>query len=179
MHTIIAQGIGVIALIIAIISFQQNSQKRIVTLQMISSVFFCVHFCMLDAFLGGVLNGIGILRAAIFRNRDHAWASHWLWFVLFCVLFVAAGIFFWEGPLSLLPITAMLLTTVAFWIKNARIVRFVTMPSSPLWMIYNWVHGSYPGILTEVCVLSSILVAIFRYDVLPLFQNKKTEASEK
>lgn len=169
----IAQGLGVIALIIAITSFQQNSQKRIVTLQMISSVFFCVHFCMLGATLGGVLNGLGIFRAAVFRNRDRAWASHWLWFVLFCALFIAAGLLFWEGPLSLLPISSMLLTTVAFWIRNARAVRLVTMPASPLWMIYNWVHGSYPGFLTEVFVLTSILVAIFRYDVLPLFRKKK------
>ncbi len=168
----IAQGIGVIALIIAITSFQQNSQKRIVTLQMISSVFFCVHFCMLGATLGGILNGIGIFRAAVFRNRDHAWASNKIWFVLFCLLFTAAGLFFWEGPLSLLPILSMILTTVAFWIKNARAVRFVTLPASPLWMVYNWVNGSFPGVLTEVCVLTSILVAVFRYDVMPLFRKK-------
>ncbi|MBE7024885.1 MAG: YgjV family protein [Ruminococcaceae bacterium] len=168
----IAQGIGMIALLIAILSFQQNTQKRIVTFQMVSSVFFCVHFCMLGAVLGGVLNGIGIFRAAIFRQRDKAWASNKLWFVLFCILCIAAGLFFWEGPISLFPILSMILTTVAFWIKNARAVRFVTMPSSPLWMVYNWINHSYPGFFTEVCVLSSILVAIFRYDILPALRKK-------
>lgn len=169
----IAQALGVIALIIAISSFQQNSQKRIVTFQMVSSVFFCIHFFMLDARLGGILNGIGIFRAFVFRNRDKAWASNKLWFLLFCVLFIGAGLFFWEGYISLLPILSMILTTIAFWIKNPRTVRFVSAPASPLWFIYNFVFKSYPGMLTETFVFTSIAVAIVRYDILPLFSKKK------
>lgn len=174
-----AQGIGVIALIIAILSFQQNQQKKIVTYQMISSVFFCIHFCMLGATLGGILNGIGIFRAAIFRNRDKKWASNIIWFFLFCALFIAAGIFSWAGAKSLLPIFAMLLTTVAFWIKNPRAVRFVSAPSSPLWFIYNFIYHSYAGMLTELFVFSSILVAVFRFDLLPLLQKNKQENHTK
>ena len=169
----IAQGLGVIALIIAILSFQQNSQKRIVTFQMVSSVFFCIHFIMLDALLGGILNGIGIFRAFIFRNRDKAWASNKLWFFLFCLLFIIAGLFFWEGYISLLPILSMILTTIAFRIKNPRTVRFVSAPASPLWFIYNLAFHSYPGMLTETFVFSSIAVAIFRYDILPLLRKKE------
>ncbi len=169
----IAQGLGVIALIIAILSFQQNEQKRIVTFQMISSVFFCVHFCMLGATLGGILNGIGIFRAAIFRNRDKAWASHIGWFFLFCGLFIAAGLVSWAGSISLLPILSMILTTVAFWVKNPRIVRAVSAPASPLWFIYNLAYASYPGMITETFVFTSILVAFFRYDLLPLLRKNK------
>lgn len=169
---LLAQGLGVIALIIAILSFQQNAQKKIVTYQMISSVFFCVHFCMLDATLGGILNGIGVFRAAIFRNRDTKWASNKIWFFLFCALFIFAGAFSWAGPISLLPILSMILTTIAFWIKNPRIVRFVSLPASPLWFIYNLVYRSYPGMITELFVFSSILVAVFRFDILPMLRKK-------
>lgn len=172
----IAQAIGVIALIVAISSFQQNTQKRIVTFQMISSIFFCIHFCMLGAVLGGVLNGIGIFRAAIFRQRDKAWASNKLWFVLLCILVIVAGLFFWEGPISVVPILSMILTTIAFWVKNPRTVRFVTAPASPLWMVYNWYNHSYPGFFTEVFVLSSILVAIVRFDLLPLLGKPNKSA---
>ncbi len=169
----VAQGLGVIALVIAILSFQQNEQKKIVTMQMVSSVFFCIHFCMLGATLGGILNGIGIFRAAIFRNRDKKWASNLSWLFLFCGLFALAGIFFWDGPISLLPILSMVLSTVAFWVKNARTVRILSAPASPLWFIYNFAYDSYPGMLTETFVFSSIIVAFFRYDILPYFKNKK------
>ena len=168
-----AQGLGVIALIIAILSFQQNDQKKIVTFQMISSVFFCIHFCLLRATLGGILNGIGILRAFVFRNREKQWASHPVWLILFCALFCATGIVFWDGPISLLPIAGMILTTVAFWVKNPRTVRFVSAPSSPLWFIYNWYYSSYPGMLTETFVFSSIAVAFFRYDLVPYLRKKR------
>ena len=175
---IFAQSLGVIALTIAILSFQQNSQKRIVTMQMISSVFWCIHFCLLGATLGGVLNAIGFFRAAIFRNRDKEWASSPIWFFLFCALFIGAAIYFWEGAVSLLPMCAMLLTTISFWIKNPTAVRIVSAPSSPFWFIYNWFFHSYPGMLTETFVFSSICVAIARYDILPALCQKRAQ-SEK
>ncbi len=169
----IAQGIGVIALIISMISFQQPTQKRVVTLQIISSVFFCVHFYMLRAPLGSILNGIGIFRAIVFSNQDKAWAAHHGWFFLFCGIFIAVGIFFWDGAISLLPIVAILLTTIAFWVKNPRLVRLVSAPSSPLWFIYNYVYHSYPGMITETFLFSSIMIATVRYDILPLLKKRK------
>lgn len=172
---IFAQSLGVIALIIAILSFQQNSQKQIVTMQMVSSVFWCAHFCLLGATLGGVLNAIGIFRAAIFRNRDKKWASSLFWFFFFCALFIGAAVYFWEGYISLLPMGAMLLTTIAFRIKNPTAVRAVSAPSSPFWFIYNLFFHSYPGMLTETFVFSSICVAFFRYDILPAINKKRAQ----
>ncbi len=167
-----AQIIGIIALAIAIISFQQNTQKRIVTLQMISSVFFTIHFFLLGAYVGAALNFIGIFRAAIFRQKGEKWASNILWFWLFCALFMLAGILSWTNYYSILPILGMLLTTAGFWIENPRLVRIVTAPSSPCWFIYNLVNHSYPGMLTECFVFGSILVAAFRFDIFPLIRKK-------
>lgn len=168
----IAQGIGVIALIISMISFQQNTQKRVVTLQIVSSIFFCIHFYMLSAPLGSILNGIGIFRAIVFSNQDKAWASSKTWLFLFCAIFIVVGVFFWDGPISLLPIIAILLTTVSFWVKNPFLVRLISAPSSPLWFIYNLAHRSYPGMITETFVLSSILIAMVRYDIVPRLKRK-------
>ncbi len=40
----IGQGVGAAALIIAMLSFQQRTQKKIVLYQLVSSVLFTVHF---------------------------------------------------------------------------------------------------------------------------------------
>ncbi|MDD6308431.1 MAG: YgjV family protein [Clostridia bacterium] len=160
----LAQAIGVIALLIAILSFQKNTQKKIVSMQMISSVFFTVHFYLLGALSGAVLNFIGIFRAMVFRNKGQAWASSKIWLVVFCGLFIGVGIWSWAAWYSALPILGMLFTTAAFWVENPKIVRVLSACSSPCWLIYNLITRSYPGVLTELFVLSSILVAAFRYD---------------
>ena len=64
----LGQGVGVAALIIAMLSFQQRTQKKIVLYQLVSSVLFTAHFFMIGAYVGSLLNFIGIFRAAVFAK---------------------------------------------------------------------------------------------------------------
>lgn len=169
----VAQFLGVLALCIAVLSFQKNTQKQIVTLQMLSSSLFTVHFFLLEAYAGAFLNFVAILRACVFRNKGEKWAENKWWLVLFCLLSIAAGMIGWTGYLSILPILGMLLTTLGFWIENPRYVRFVSLPSSPCWFIYNLFNRSYPGMLTELFVFSSIVLAICRFDLFPFLKRNK------
>ena len=177
---LIGQAVGIIALIFAIISFQQRTQKKIVFFQFISSTLFSVHFYLLGAYVGCLLNIIGIFRAAIFMNKDKKWAKNkfWLWF--FISLSVLAGVITMDGDLNLLtwdidfraihtyfaflPMIGMILTSVAFWVENAKTVRRISFPSSPCWMIYNAYNRSFAGVATEMFVMCSIIIGMLRYD---------------
>lgn len=177
---IIGQLIGVAALIVAFISFQQKSQKHIVFFQFLSSLLFSIHFFMIGAYVGSLLNGIGILRAGVFMNKDRRWAQSKLWLWLFILICVTAGILTCDGDLnlttwnidpsssafyiSLLPVAGMIFTTLAFWIEDPAKVRRISLPSSPCWIIYNLYHHSWAGAGTELFIMTSILIAMFRYD---------------
>ena len=163
-----AQLLGILGFILSIISFQQNTQKKIVLFQFLANVSFCVHFYMIGAYTGSILNGIGIVRSFIYYHKDKKWAASDWWIVLFSLVFVITGILTWEGILSLLPTTGMILTSISFGIKNPKLVRRVAFPSSPLWLIYNLFKGSYGGVLTECFTMCSIFVAMLRFD-----RNKK------
>lgn len=158
---------GFVALLFAIISFQQNNRKRILLFQMIAGMLFTVHFAMIGAYLGSVLNFFGMLRSIVFYNRDKKWGSRKIWLLVFAALFIASGIITWKNIISIFPILSMLLSTVSFWVKEPRNVRFITLPASPLWMIYNLINSSYAGFITEVFVSVSIISAIIRFDLLP------------
>jgi len=67
----------------------------------------------------------------------------------------------------------MILSTVGFWVKNPKYTRLIYLPSSPCWLIYNVVNLSIAGVLTEIFASSSLLIAIFRFDIL-----KKEKACE-
>lgn len=189
----LGQGVGVAALIIAMLSFQQRTQKKIVLYQLVSSVLFTAHFFMIGAYVGSLLNFIGIFRAAVFANKDKKWAQNKAWLFVFLFAFAAAGILTLDGDIdittwnlsftsistyiAMLPIFGMSFTTVAFWITDAAAVRRVSFPSSPCWLTYNLYNHSWAGAGTEIILMTSIIIAMIRYDF--KFLKEKTSEVEK
>ncbi len=163
---IIAQIIGAVALVLAVISFQQKTHKYIIAFQLAANFAFVLHFGLLGAYTGAILNAVALARSVVFVNKGKTWADNRLWLWLFCAVSVAAGIFTWQNALSVLPILGMVCTTVAFWIKTPKYVRLCALPSSPLWLVYNFVSCAWGGVLTEVINMASIILAIVRLDIL-------------
>lgn len=161
----IAQIIGFIALVFAMVSYQMKTQKKIVLIQIVSCSFFALHFLMLGAYTGALMNLIAAIRSVVFANKDKKWGrSNW-WIVFFSLVCVVAVGFTWEGTLSLMPMAGMVLTSVAWGIEKASLVRLISLPSSPLWIVYNFICGSTAGVLTEVFVMISIITAMIRLDL--------------
>ena len=80
MQFYIAQAVGIVAMTVAFISFQQKTQKGIVAIQMLSSGLWTVHLYLLGAYTGCLLNFMAVIRDAIFAQRNkYPWASHIGW----------------------------------------------------------------------------------------------------
>ncbi|HBN82826.1 MAG TPA: hypothetical protein DDZ89_03180 [Clostridiales bacterium] len=172
MKEIIAQIIGVIALTMAIISFQNNTKKGIIIFQLLAGSIFAIHFALLGAYTGAALNAVSVVRNLIFYQKEkHQWAKHIGWLFFFMAVSVVIGILTWDGIFSLFPTLGMVLGSVGFWVDNPTYVRRITFPVSPLWITYNIATRSYAGIITELFVMTSIIIGMIRFD-------KKKEESE-
>lgn len=172
MIDIITQGIGFCGAAFNFLSFQQNKRSRIIGFQIVAALLFITHYIFLgftngaDAFTGAALNFIGLSRSIVFINNHKKWAKSPLWLVFFIIVSVIAGVLTWENWYSFMPPLAMILTTVSYWMKDETKIRLITFPSSPCWLIFNIITGSFAGIVTECVVMSSLIIAIIRYDVL-------------
>lgn len=174
MKEIIAQIIGVVALTMAIISFQNNTKKGILIFQLLAGSIFAIHFALLGAYTGAALNAVSVVRNLIFFQKEkHDWAKHKGWLFFFMAVSVATGIWTWDGIFSLFPTLGMVLGSLGFWVDNPAHVRKITFPVSPLWITYNIAKGSYAGIITEIFVMSSIIIGMIRFD-----KKKKNEAAK-
>ena len=60
----------------------------------------------------------------------------------------------------------MVLSTVSNWMKREKLIRLITFPSSPCWLIYNAFSGSLAGVVTECFIMTSLVIAVVRYDIL-------------
>ena len=164
--TIIAQALGFVALAILIIVFQKNNRKTMLQLMMVAAFLFSVHFFMLGAMTGAAMNLLNVFRSYVFANReDKKWAKHGWWLYVFLFLVAILGIFTWDGYYSALALFAVAVQTFAFWSKNTNVIRLISLIVPPCWFAYNFIVGSIPGMVTEVLILASILVGIYRFDI--------------
>ena len=108
----------------------------------------------------------------MFINNDKKWAKSPVWLVFFIIVSAVSGILTWESWYSFLPPLAMILTTISYWMKDETKIRLITFPSSPCWLIFNIITGSVAGVVTECVVMSSLIIAIIRYDILKKGKKK-------
>jgi hypothetical protein len=160
-----AQIIGFIALTMALTSFQQNTHRRILFFQSAGSLIFSIHFFMLGAYTGMILNIISLIRNIVFYNKSKKWATSILWLYFFTALFVLAIFYTYEGIISVFPLLGCIIFTASFWITNPALIRRISWLSSPMWIIYNVFKNSWAGVITEVFALLSIVIAMLRFDV--------------
>lgn len=173
MINIIAQIIGFAGAVTYFIVFQQKKRKNILSLSVVACLLFIIHFVMLKAYTGAVMNSLGAVRCVIYYYNDRKWGKSKLWLAFFVAASSVLCILTWKDVFSVLPLTAMVLTSISFWMKKERNIRLLTLPTSPCWMIYNFHSGSVAGVITEIIVTSSLIISIIKYDILKKDKNKK------
>lgn len=162
---ILIRILGIVGLVLCVIPFQFKKHKHIVLCKMASEVSFAIQYFLLGAFTGAWLDLISGLRNFLFYKFVKYKRSTTPVILAFGTLVVILGAVSWEGPTSLLPIGAKLITTVSYGMKNERLLRYITLPSCILWIIYNVFFGSWEGAISDSLSLISILIAIYKFDI--------------
>ena len=162
MNPIIVQGIGYLGLLFIVLSFQSNKRGTLLLYFLIAHLLFIVHFGLLGAFTGVAMNLVAAVRDVVFYKKGTNKRS---FVYFFMAAFFLAGIVTWTNYISLLPILATLAETYSLGEKRMKVLRILTLIPHPFWFIYNAAVGSYAGMATEIVVVASILIGIFRFDV--------------
>ena len=129
---IFIQAIGFVGIAINIVAVQFNKHWQIVLFKTLGSAMFVVQYILLEAWTGAAMDGIGILRNLIFIFAVKNGKPTLFWIIFFSALTLTLGVLTFEGYISLLAITAKLLSCVSYGINNARAIRMINLPSSGL-----------------------------------------------
>ena len=163
MWEVFVQAIGFIGIALNIVAVQFNKHWQIILFKTLGSAMFVVQYILLKAYTGAAMDGIGILRNIIFIFTVKSGKPTLLWIIFFAVLTVTFGVLTFEGYISFLAIGAKLLSCIAYGINNPRTIRYLGLPTSMLWVTYNSIHISIAGVINEILVTSSIIIAEIRY----------------
>lgn len=162
---ILIQAIGLMGNIAVISAVQFNNRKIVLGAQALACVLWVVHYGALGAMTAVCTNFISFARSAVFYFNDRPWAKKKVWLWLFLALFVANSLVTWEGWRSILPAIGMCATTLALWTRDETKLRLLYLCSSPPWLIYNILCGSYSCTIIEIFALISYISAIYRFDI--------------
>ncbi len=171
----IANIIGILAVAVFVLSYQQKTRRAIVVCNVISRGLYVAQYLLLGAFEGAVLDILGMLASVLAQRKDKPFIKKHLKLVVIAVnlSIVAAGILLYENIFSLLPMLGVLLHTGAFWLTKEKNIRAVSFLGSPFWFVYNLVSRAYGSAIGDMLTMVSIGLAIVRYDILK--KDKKDE----
>ncbi|MCQ2484476.1 MAG: YgjV family protein [Clostridia bacterium] len=169
----IAQLIGYVGLLSSFIAFQCKKHRNLMIFKTGNEVLFAIQYLMLASYTGMAMNTISSVRNIIFAYLVSKNKSTLPFQIAFSVLFIVFGIITWNDIISLAVITAKIITTVIYGIKNTRVARFATIPVSSFWLIYNIQCSSQAGVLCEVFSLVSVISAIIRIDIIEKRKNAR------
>lgn len=167
MIDMLAQGLGIIGFILVVLSFQSNKRHKVLLLLWIAQTIFAVHFGLISAWTAMAMNIIAAVRTFMFEFREvKAWAKFEFWPYVFAGLFLIVGTTLaWEDWHSLLPILAQVIETIALWSLVTKRMRWIILITKPMWFTYNLIVSSWGGMMTEVFVAASVLIAMYRFDI--------------
>ena len=162
-YKIFVQIIGLIGTCFFFLSYQFKNNKTLFRVQLISYIFYTIHFILLGAITGAASYATNLLRS-FFLSSENKKFHEMKFCVLICIIQIAVGIITWKGYISLLPMIGNVVLTIGNYTYNPKIIRFTGLfINSPLWMIHNIIVGSIAGIIDEAVMMLSIIISLFRF----------------
>ena len=168
---IIAQIIGILALIILMLSFQKNEKKLLLKYQIISSFLYALQYVFLGAYTGSLMNLTCMVRNFIFNKYNNKKVPiHWL--IIIVILMIVFLLISYVRTISLLPMLAVVLYSIAVWYGNLKLIRCTEVISCTLFIVYNIRVLAITGLIAIMIELIAALIAIYRFDIKQLNSNE-------
>lgn len=176
---IIAQIFGVMGMALNIVSYFQKKQRSIILFQLVAAFLWIIHYVLLgiatDTFyIACLLNGLGLIRAVVYSNKEKFHAESNVWLLIFVILYITSYVLtftvFKKPPVfknfivEFLPVIALTANTIGFKMKTSLATRLANLVNSPCWLIYSIINSSLGGIIGEVLTFSATIIGIFKYE---------------
>ena len=172
---IIAQAIGIVAMVFNVLSYQCKNAKKVFLMKMVGSALFGINYFMLGATIGGVLNIVAVMRAIVYYNSEKLKSNHIGYFIFFTIAYISSYVItftllgkpftLYNAVIELLPVIAMISLNIGFKIGTSKAIRRFGFVASPCWLTYNIVNVAVGAIICEAISIVSIFIGMLRHDM--------------
>ena len=163
MTQMIGQAMGMLAVVMGFVSYQMRTKKQLLVVQSITALTFCIHYYLIGAPSGLILNSLCIVRNLAYYHKDKPLFSGWKCPIFFAVLLIGLNLPFWQGYYSLFVITGGVINALCMALDDPQKIRKSILISSPLVLLYDVFVLSVGGIIYETVAIVSSIIGIIRY----------------
>lgn len=154
---------GIVGLLFWVASIQWKEKNKILTSQIIASIFYAIQYFLIGAMTAGYINLISIVRAYIYNKQKEK--NTVVSLITFIIIILFIGLVTCEDLLSCIPIVAGLIYTYITWQKNTRIIRMGFLIAAIILLYYNCTVGAYVSGIGNIFEIISSIVSIYRFDI--------------
>ncbi len=161
-----ANAVGVVAVIVYLLSYQQKTQKRIAAFNMTSRGLYVTQYILLGAYSGAVLDVLCMLALLPAQRKEKAWVQKCRMPIILAsaLALIVAGLLLDKTIFGLLVILGCLLQMIAFWMDSEKKIRLTCLIATPCWLAYNLANSAFGSSIGDMMTIVSIVIAMFRYD---------------
>ena len=162
------QLIGFIAWILLALSYYRKDTNHILVFQIISTILFCLHYLLLNAYSGLLICIYEVIRDYSYYKTD---ADNYIFMGSVVVYSISAYLTF-TSVLDLFPYIASMID--GFFLTKKRIIVVIgAIVTYTLWLIYDLYAKSYSGAITDgIIIISNLYILFFRKEDKKIITSK-------
>ena len=145
------------------VKFSKKWKKLLLKYQTMSSFLYAIQYAFLGAFCGSLMNLTCMARNFIFNKYNNKVPIYWL--IIIVLLMITFSLITYVGIISLLPMFAVVLYSIAVWHGNLKLIRYTEVFSCCLFIVYNIKVLAITGLIATIIELIAALIAIYRFDI--------------
>ena len=167
---LISQILVILATFFISVTYIEKKRKKILILFIFYSILYGIHYLLLGALTGFLMNIVSIIRNIIFYINEKKNKENKISFlIILFIIIISFGIFSYKDLFSIISISASLMSTYSIWQKNIRLYRLIAIIVSICFIIYAIHINSLFAIITEIILLITELTGI----ILLVFKKEK------
>lgn len=152
-----AQCLGYAAFAFGVGCFLQKDDRRFKLFMALECLGYVLHFALLGLPTAVASSLVSLARSLVAMRTHSPWAA-----AGFVALLLALGAWLYSGWVSLLPLAASCIGTLALFLLRGIAMRVVMLGGTLLWVVNNVIVGSVGGTLLELVVAATNALTIWR-----------------
>ena len=161
---VISQIFAFLSIVFDMISIQQKKKARLLNMVTVAAFTSFLHYVFLGAWPGIVNKTITTVRNAIAAHEaSHKKKSANYLPIIFIICYIIFGIVTFDSLFSLLPMAASSTYSFVIYKCDVKKVRYTSIITNTLWLVYNICVFTIVGILAEILIIANGLIAVYKY----------------
>lgn len=167
---IISQVIGIIAWLILVVSYYKEDINKVLLVQIVSAIFYCISYILLGAWSGFIVCFFELIKAVAYYKSD----KDKLIFFITLPIYIVIAYFTYDGIFSIFPVIASIIVGYSFT-YDKKIATIGSIISNIFWIAYDINCYAFAQALTDGILVVSNLFILLTGTSFILKNNKTTD----